>query len=91
MSGRKIDYFGTFLDSMQRETEPATDPANVLLKALKGGARHAKDLIPLVGNSVSRFISVSDELSGRGWVQTTDGGVSYALTDKGREIADVLD
>ena len=77
MVGRKIDFFGTFLDSMKREPVPSTDPANAVLKALRSGGLPAKDLIPFVGNSVSRFISVSEQLVGLGWVQKMDATSSH--------------
>jgi hypothetical protein len=66
MAGRRIDFFGTFLDSMKREPAPSTDPANAVLKALRSDGRPAQDPIPFVGNSVSRFISVSEQLAGLG-------------------------
>jgi predicted transcriptional regulator len=90
MAQRKIDYFGTFLDSMKREPGQSADPANEVLKALRGGGLPAKNLIPLVGDSVSRFINVSERLMSQGWVQKMNGDV-FALTDKGREVAAVLE
>lgn len=90
MVERKIDFFGTFLDSMKREPTQSADPANELLKALRGGGRPAKDLIAAIGSSVSQFISVSEQLLKQGWVQKMDGDI-FALTDKGREVAAVLD
>jgi len=89
MAERKIDYFGTFLDSMKREPGQAADPANEVLKALRDGGLPAKDLIPLVGNSVTQFFSVSEQLVKAGWVQKMDGDV-FALTNEGREIAAAL-
>lgn len=89
MAERKIDYFGTFLDSMKRESGQATDPANTVLTALKGGALPARALIPLVGNSVSEFFRISAQLENAGWVKKEEGDV-LALTDKGRAIADLL-
>jgi predicted transcriptional regulator len=89
MAERKIDYFGTFLESARRAKEQSTDPANEVLKALRGGELPAKSLIPLAGNSVTRFIDISEQLVKAGWVQKKDGDV-FALTDQGREIAAVL-
>ncbi len=90
MAERKIDFFGTFLDSMKRESAQSADPANELLKALRNGRRPAKDLIAAIGSSVSQFITVSEQLLKQGWVQKMDGDI-FALTDKGREVAAVLD
>jgi len=90
MAERKIDYFGTFLDSARRTREQSADPANAVLKALRGGALPAKSLLPLVGNSVTQLINVSEQLIKADWVQKQDGDV-YALTERGREIAAVLD
>ena len=89
MADRKIDYFGTFLDSMQRASAQPADPANAVLKALRDGALPAKALIPLLGNSVSEFFRISEQLKEAGWVEKKDGDI-FALTDKGREIAAVL-
>jgi predicted transcriptional regulator len=88
MAERKIDYFGTFLDSMKRGPQTA-DAANEVLKALRGGGMPAKDLIPIAGNSVTRFFEITDRLVSAGWVTKMPGDV-YALTDKGHEIAAVL-
>lgn len=90
MAERKIDFFGTFLDSMKRKSAQSADPANELLKALRNGRRPAKDLIAAIGSSVSQFITVSEQLLKQGWVQKMDGDI-FALTDKGREVAAVLD
>jgi hypothetical protein len=60
-----------------------------VLKALKDGEHSAKDLIPLVGNSASEFLTVSNQLVELGWVRRLDGDV-LQLTDKGREIAELL-
>jgi predicted methyltransferase len=90
MSGRKIDYFGTFLDSMK--SKPAggdTDPLNAVLKALQDGDRSAKDLLPLTGNSLSLFVEVSRKLIELGWAVRLDGDV-LRLTDSGRNVAEVL-
>lgn len=89
MADRKIDYFGTFLDSMKREPGQEADPANTVLKALKGGELPARALIPLVGNSISEFFRISGQLEDAGWVKKKEGDI-FALTDKGREIAAVL-
>jgi predicted methyltransferase len=94
---RKIDYFGTFLDSM-RSREPAksdTPPpvqgdVDAVVKALKDGARSAKDLIPLTGNSISAFLAISGQLIDLGWIVRRSSDV-FELTAKGREIAEVLD
>ena len=69
--------------------EPGVDPLNDVLKALRQGGRSAKELIPLVGRSVSQFLAVSDKLVELGWVRRMDGDV-LQLTDEGREIADLL-
>jgi predicted transcriptional regulator len=89
MSGRKIDYFGTFLDSMTKKPAPATDPANAVLKALRAGDKSADELIPHVGSSASRFISVTDQLINADWIKKH--GDLYSLTDAGRKVAAVLD
>ncbi len=68
--------------------EPGFDPLNDVLKALRQGGRSAKDLIPLVGKSVSQFLAVSDKLVELGWVRM-DGDV-LQLTNEGRNIADLL-
>jgi predicted transcriptional regulator len=85
LSERKIDYFRTFLDSMKREQPEGLDPANEVLKALRGGALQAKNLIPFAGNSVTRFIEISEQLIEQSWVQKKDPDV-FALTDKGRRL-----
>ena len=98
MSERKIDYFGTFLDSMRsREagaksdmrTPPQAD-VDAVLRALKGGERSAKELIPLAGNSISAFLAISEQLINLGWIARRDAD-DFELTPKGREIAEVLD
>ncbi len=89
MAERKIDYFGTFLDSTSRAQAQRVDPANEVLKALRGGNLPARALIPIADNSVTRFIEVSEQLIKAGWVQKMDGDV-FALTDQGREVAAVL-
>jgi hypothetical protein len=94
MPGRKIDFFGTFLENMKSPARAMpraleTDPLDEVLKALKDGEHSAKDLIPLVGNSASEFLTVSNQLVELGWVRRLDGDV-LQLTDKGREIAELL-
>jgi hypothetical protein len=106
MSGRKVDFFGTFLENLKTPTpsgsvnspsaaggaqsQPGPDPLNEVLKALRGGPLPAKNLIPLVGNSVSQFLAISSQLVDLGWVIRLDGD-QLQLTDKGREVAAVLE
>jgi hypothetical protein len=111
MSGRKIDFFGTFLDNLKPPSSaaagagirgprlfspslssaaPGPDPLNEVLKALRHGDRPAKDLIPLVGRSVSEFLAIGDRLVELGWVRRVDGDV-LQLTEKGHEVADLLE
>ena len=104
MEGRKIDYFGTFLENMKspaplsqnatpaRAAKPAAagpDSLNDVLKSLRGGARGAKDLIPLTGNSASEFLAVRNQLVALGWASLVDGD-ALELTPKGDEVASVL-
>jgi hypothetical protein len=103
-SGRKIDLFGTFLESARSMPRTAAlgaapprmvvaagagpDPVNEMLKSLKEGDRFAKELIPLVGN-VTQYLAVSDKLVEMGWARRMDGDV-LQLTDKGHEVAALL-
>jgi hypothetical protein len=65
------------------------DPRNAVLKALRDGGRPAKDLIPLTGNSITTFLNVSTDLINLGWIIRRDPDI-FELTDKGREVADIL-
>lgn len=86
-SGRKTDYFGTFLN--QASKSGPEDPLNAALKELAKGERSLKDLLPLTGNSLTAFVQLRDKLVDLGLVQVT-GGDTMQLTAKGRETADLL-
>ena len=92
---RKIDYFGTFLDKGEtpRAPEPAearaADPAKEVLRALRGGGLPGRALVPLVGN-LTDFLDLSTRLVDQGYVEKGDDDV-FALTERGREIAAVLE
>jgi hypothetical protein len=91
---RKIDYFGTFLDKgAASRAEPAgaqaADPAKDVLRALRGGGLPGRALVPLVGN-LTDFLDLSARLVDQGYVQKGDDDM-FALTERGREIAAVME
>ncbi len=91
MAERKIDYFGTFLDnSAKRAQAEKADPANEVLKALRGGSLAAAALIPLTDNSVSRFLEVSEQLIKADWVTKNEQTGMFELTPQGRQLAATL-
>lgn len=73
----------------QPRSQGEPDPRNAVLKALRHGGRPAKDLIPLAGNSVTTFLAISGELANLGWIIRRDSDM-FELTDKGREVADIV-
>ncbi|MBS0562003.1 MAG: hypothetical protein JSR21_18305 [Proteobacteria bacterium] len=85
------NLFGTFLDAYAKsaaERRPG-DPVDAVLKELKGGARDAKDLLPLVGQSAGALLDVVSKIEGAGWV-ARDAQGRLLLTASGQQIADLV-
>lgn len=92
MAVRNLNYFSTFLETMEKGKKTAGDnPGDAILQALKGGPRSVGHLLKMIAaataTSSTDFADYLGKLEAIGLVRKSTQGASvvYELTEDGKE------
>ena len=76
-------------DAKAAAARPVSD-IDLVMKALRDGAKTVRELAPILGNSVGNTLDTIQKLQMLGYVAHSDGD-KFALTDEGKQAAESLE